>query len=182
MENRRNLKGYWTKERCLEEALKYEGRTEFSKMSSNAYRSSIRNHWIDECCKHMSIKIKPDNYWTIVLCKNMALKCKSREEFKNKYCAAYSFAYKKGWLDECCKHMIKITKPRGYWTKERCLDVALKCKSRTEFITNYSSAYSAAFRNGWINECHQHMKMLGNLYNRMIYVILFSNNHNLILR
>ena len=49
-------KGYWNKENCHKEALKYKNRTEFYKNSSSAYYSSHKNNWIDEICIHM-IKI-----------------------------------------------------------------------------------------------------------------------------
>jgi len=44
---------YWVKELCLIESLKYVTRTEFSKKSRGAYRSSLRNGWLDEICEHM---------------------------------------------------------------------------------------------------------------------------------
>jgi len=45
--------GYWTKERCKEESIKYESRSEFQKKSTSAYQISIRKKWLDEICEHM---------------------------------------------------------------------------------------------------------------------------------
>lgn len=42
-------------------------------------------------------------------------------------------------------------RPRGYWTKKRCLDAASKCASRKEFHS--SSAGVIASRKGWVTEC-----------------------------
>ena len=41
-------KGYWSKENCRKEALKYKSRYEFYKGSRSAYSSSMRNGWVDE--------------------------------------------------------------------------------------------------------------------------------------
>jgi len=43
--------GYWTKEKCQKEALKYKNRTEYSKNPS--YQQSINKGWLDEICSHM---------------------------------------------------------------------------------------------------------------------------------
>lgn len=45
---KRKPKGYWTKERCQEEALKYESRSEFKKYSGSAYNIVKKNKWLDE--------------------------------------------------------------------------------------------------------------------------------------
>ena len=39
--------GYWTYERCKEEALKYKYRYEFDKNNCTAYRTALRNKWLD---------------------------------------------------------------------------------------------------------------------------------------
>jgi len=43
-------------------------------------------------------------------------------------------------------------KPKGYWTKERCYNLAKKCKTANEFRKLYNSAYNAAHKNKWIKE------------------------------
>jgi predicted GIY-YIG superfamily endonuclease len=48
----------------------------------------------------------------------------------------------------------------GYWTKKRCHEVALKCRLRGEFHKKHSSAYDAAYRNGWLDEICSHMKQI----------------------
>lgn len=47
------MKLTWTKERCLEDALRYSTRGEFCKESPSAYARSLRCKWIDEVCSHM---------------------------------------------------------------------------------------------------------------------------------
>jgi len=53
--------------------------------------------------------------------------------------------------------MIRLIKPNGYWTKEKCHEESLKYKSREEFRKNHSSAYSASIRNKWLDEICSHM-------------------------
>ena len=48
--------GYWTKEKCHEEALKYNTRGEFQKKSSTAYVKSRKEKWLDEICIHMKLR------------------------------------------------------------------------------------------------------------------------------
>lgn len=45
---RQKERGYWTKEKVLEESKKYHCRTDFEKGSSTAYHKARINHWLDE--------------------------------------------------------------------------------------------------------------------------------------
>lgn len=45
-------------------------------------------------------------------------------------------------------------KPRGYWTKEKCKIEALKYKFRVDFRNGSNNTYSAARRNGWLNDIY----------------------------
>jgi len=49
----RKKKGYWTKETCQEESLKYENRTDFRKKSRGAYNKTYENKWLNDICSHM---------------------------------------------------------------------------------------------------------------------------------
>lgn len=44
----------WTKEKCEEEALKYNSRSDFQKKSGSAYRASVRYNILDNICSHMN--------------------------------------------------------------------------------------------------------------------------------
>lgn len=48
---------YWTKERCLAEALKYKHRKDFELGSKGAYGASYFGGWMEEVCSHMIISI-----------------------------------------------------------------------------------------------------------------------------
>ena len=53
MNSKEKPKGYWTKERCQEEALKYESRLDFAKNSGGAYYKASKNNWLNDICSHM---------------------------------------------------------------------------------------------------------------------------------
>ena len=48
--------GYWTKEKCYNESIKYKYRSDFQKGCISAYTISVRNKWLDEICQHMISK------------------------------------------------------------------------------------------------------------------------------
>lgn len=47
----RKYEGYWTKENCQTEALKYCRRSDFAKKSAGAYDAAHRNNWLNDICK-----------------------------------------------------------------------------------------------------------------------------------
>lgn len=95
----------WTKEKCAEEAVKYNSRLEFINKSLNAYNAARRNKWLDEICKHMGKNKIKNNYWTKEKCAEEALKYKSKNEFEKGSPTAYVKSGKMGWKDEICSHM-----------------------------------------------------------------------------
>jgi hypothetical protein len=147
----------WTKEKCQEEALKYNSRSEFKKNSGSVYNVSWKNGWLDEICSHMVELHKPNNYWTKERCQEEALKYNSRSEFRKNSGSVYNTSWKNGWLDEICSHMVELKKPAGHWTKEKCQEEALKYNSRNEFNKNSRGAYKASHKKGWLDEICSHM-------------------------
>lgn len=114
----RKPNGYWTIERCHEEALKYATRTKFENNSSSAYRISLNNGWINYICSHMILQHKPNGYWTKKRCHDEALKYDTRTDFQKKSASAYDKGHDNNWLDELCSHMSKV----GNY-KKRCIYV-----------------------------------------------------------
>lgn len=53
-----------------------------------------------------------------------------------------------------------MRKPPGYWTKERIVEVANTCKTRTEFSRKYVTAAIVARKMGWVDEVCAHMEAL----------------------
>ncbi len=77
--------------------------------------------------------MKPHGYWTFERCCNAALKCKTKQQFREQYESAYNIVCKRGWLSDVCGHLIQALKSAKYWTKVRCHEAALKCKTKNEF-------------------------------------------------
>jgi hypothetical protein len=150
-------KGYWSLEKCLEEALKHGSKNEWLKHHSASYQASKINGWFDECIIHMFEISKPSGYWTKERCLEEALKYKSRTEWLKSNSSSYAKACKNDWVEECTAHMTQTSKPNGYWTKEHCLEEALKYNTRTEWMKNSGSSYGASRINGWHDECTAHM-------------------------
>ncbi len=53
---------------------------------------------------------------------------------------------------------MKNINPKYYWTKEKCHEESLKCKTRTEFQKKYAAAYIKARKNKWLDEICNHME------------------------
>ena len=170
----RHEKGYWTKERCLEEALKYKNIKDFQNKSRSAYGSSFINGWLDDFFK--KVKIMKKGYWTKERCLEEALKYKTRSDFRKESRKAYSISVKNGWLDFVCENL-PGSKPKNYWTKERCLEEALKYDTRVDFEKGSTSACLISRKKLWMDEICKHMRPIGNAYSRCIYAIEFPDNH-----
>ncbi|MCK9416704.1 hypothetical protein M0Q97_08625 [Candidatus Dojkabacteria bacterium] len=52
----KNIRTTWTKEKCQDEALKYNNKTDFRKNSRIIYDYSYRKGWLNEICSHMKNK------------------------------------------------------------------------------------------------------------------------------
>ena len=172
----KNPSDYWTKERCQETALKYYTRKEFRE-NEYAYQTALKKGWLDDICSHMKIETqKPKGYWSKERCKEKSLLCFSRREFQIKYKSAYTISLRKGWLDDVCSHL-KGYKSHNFWTKEECQKEALKYSTKKDCRKNNSWMYIIALKNNWIEDICSHMKVLGNLKKRCIYVYEFSDKY-----
>lgn len=89
-------KGYWTKEKCYEEALKYTSKSVFNTKSSGAYRVAKKNGWLDD---YIWLK-KTYGIWTYDTCLQESLKYTSRWKFRLGSSGAYCVSWRNGWLDE----------------------------------------------------------------------------------
>ncbi len=138
----------WTKNKCITEIKKYKSLSEFILNNDSAYRSVVRNGWIDILSQ--LDKNKPNGYWNIKKnCLHVALKCSSLSEFRKKYSTACKYSVKNGWFEEICIHIKRKIKPAGYWTKENCYIESKKYKTHSEFELKNPSTYYTIFKNGW---------------------------------
>lgn len=101
--------------------------------------------------------MNPMGYWTKERCFKAALKYNTRKEFRMKEGGAYNSAHLNGWLQDACRHMARLVKPQGYWSKEECRLEARKYLYKKDFEKKSRSAYHASYINGWLNDICSHM-------------------------
>lgn len=164
----------WTKEECAKEALKYKSRKEFSNNNHWAYQKSVKNKWIDDICGHMVIINHPNNYWNEEKCRELTLKYDDLRLFKEKYGYIYEKIKLNKW-DYMLSHMKPVIN-KCIWTKERCIEIASKCKNKKEFRKKSEGAYRFTLQNNIMDEVSSHMEVLGNVYKRCVYVCKFEDN------
>lgn len=93
--------GYWTYDRCHEEAKKYKTKREFEKGSPGAYDAVISNKWMKDYDYLFVAGRKPSGYWNNYdNCYNEALKYSKVSHFKKGCIGAYSSSLKNGWIDK----------------------------------------------------------------------------------
>jgi hypothetical protein len=51
-----------------------------------------------------------------------------------------------------------MSKNRGYWTKEKCAELAGQCSSRKELSEKSRTCYTTSHRKGWLDEICSHME------------------------
>ena len=151
LKRKQKSKGYWDYDNCFNEAIKYSSRREFKEGNDSAYRSSIKNGWIDE----YTWFTKPNKKWNYENCLEESKKYSTRGEFALASSGAYHVARENNWLDEYVwlkdGKQFRLEK-WGKWTKEACFEEAKMFRTRTEFAKQNGSAYRNACRFGWIDE------------------------------
>ena len=166
-------RGYWNnKEILIEEALKYNTKTEFIKKSNGAYVSAVKLNIIDEICSHM----KTQKCWNVDMLKTTSLKYKTRMEFAKNDSSAYVTAQQLGILDDICSHMSSKLKKCGYWKDiNNIKNEALKYKTRIEFSNLSGSAYSSARKLGVLDDICSHMIQVKRMKS-YVYKACFDDN------
>ena len=138
--------GYWTYDRCFEEARKYRSLKEFEENANGARQYAAKMGWI----KDYTWFDKPFR-WTKELCEKEARKYATKLDFYTASKNAYAAAVKHGWLDSFT-WLESIVRPNGYWTRQRCENEARKYNSKKDFKEGNPAAHAAAFKHGWLNE------------------------------
>jgi hypothetical protein len=88
--------------------------------------------------------------WTMEACQKDAKKYKTKRDWRKSSGSAHHAAYRHGWVAKCCGHMILLERPKGYWTFERCKQIASKDKTVKDWSSHNSYAY--AHRKKWAKE------------------------------
>ena len=140
----------WNKEHVFNEAKKYTSLKDFREKSHVGYNVARKHKWLSEMTWLTLIK-KPNGYWTYERCFDEAKKYASTKLFREGNGSAYNAAYESGWLNDYIWFVKTRNKP-GYWTYERCKEMALKCKTKKDFENAYHGGYLAALRNDWMKD------------------------------
>lgn len=119
-------------------------------------------------------KRKPNGYWTLERCKEDAKRFSSRQEWRRSKAGGYPAARRNGWRDECCAHMPShseaISASKTKWNIESCKKDALRFLTRFDWQRENDSAYRAALRGGFLDECCEHMESAGGTDNDVVYI------------
>ena len=110
----------------------------------------------------MTEKIRrPNGYWNITTLTESAKRFNTVTEWSKADMGAYIASRKLGLFKEVTTHMLShaesISKGRTIWTKEACLESAKKYKTRIDWERKDPTAYIAARRHDWFDECTEHM-------------------------
>lgn len=90
--------------------------------------------------------------WTYEKCKEFCKGYKYKAELKKANYQCYSTCLQNGWFENFgLKDRYRF--PYGFFSnKNNCIDIAVRCKNKTEFITSYYGAYKSAKKNDWMND------------------------------
>lgn len=169
----------WTKEedKFLEENYKSKGAWYCAENLERNF-NSVTKRYARVFIKKETKIIKIDKeVWDYDKCKEEALKYKTKASFIRVNNEIYKYIIDNNW-DELLLHIPLIeNKPSGYWTYERCKEEALKYKTMVELAENCVSAYNKIQKNRWKNELCSHIEYGANLFKRMVYAYIFSDNH-----
>jgi hypothetical protein len=171
---KRNPRGYWTKERVLEDARRFPYQAKWIKGSPTSYSIAKKNGWVKEACAHMISPKVPLGHWTLENLIADALKYRTRADWKRGNQSAYATACQMELLEPCCAHMERDRKPDGYWTKERVIESSIRYRTIAEWSLAESGAYDAAKSNGWMEDATRHMVRIYSHGEYTIYTLLLQ--------
>jgi len=142
-------KGYWTKEKCIDEARKYDSKREWNKKNPDSYRIALYWKWTDDCCAHMKTPISQ------LTDDELLIEAKKYESKKDLYLgnkSLYGYILSKNLMNIICETYGEKYKPHHIWTKEECIEDVRKYKTKYEWSKMNGAAYATAKRNRWLDE------------------------------
>ena len=175
----RQVHTVYTKEEVLADSLKYETRNEFRVNSPGTYGAALRLKIMPEATKHMGVSLNKKQYTKEEILES-AFKYENQRDWLIAEPSIYRCAvgYNKPktseedklFFKQCISHMEYIFKPNGYWTYDKCKEVALKFKTVKEFRENdeYKSVYPIIHKNGWL-DLIEHLEYFSKPYGYWTY-------------
>jgi len=95
--------GYWTDEKILAEAARFDNTAAWNKGSPISYGIAKRRRLVPATMQRGK---RPKGYWTKERISAAAALFKTRSAFRKAEPSAYAIAGAKGWLEEVCAHML----------------------------------------------------------------------------
>lgn len=169
----------WTKEedKFLEENYKSKGAWYCAENLERNFNSVTKRYARIFIKKETKIIKINKEVWSYDKCKEEALKYKTKNSFIRVNNPIYKYIIENNWTELLSHIPITEPKPSGYWTYERCKEEALKYNSMVDFKKKCISAFNSVNKNKWVENLCTHMESEGNLFKRMVYVYIFSDNH-----
>jgi len=91
-------------------------------------------------------------------CKEIIDQCRTWTDLYKISPRAVQVCKENGWFTDELEALPREKKPNGYWTKQRCMEVAASFTDLQEFLKTQATVYRAAIKNGWLPEVTGHMK------------------------
>ena len=171
MKGMKKPNGYWTLEKCMQEASKYDSPADMKRGNPKAYTAMKSHGWYENCCAEMKSRRVPNNFWNEERIVDVLLTTKTRTEFQNAYSGAYGAATALGIYERLTKMMVeqelwkekntkrrKRTQPDQRWTDRKAINRASDYESLYEFRTNDPTAYHALVVRGLLEIACGHMQ------------------------
>lgn len=148
---------YYTHKRVMQLASLCETLLEFRIKYDQAYQSARKHRWLKEIKSFLPSAVNQfgsfQNTYSDVMA--YAHTCKTYREFSLGNPSAVKFAKRKGFIDEIKEFLPPRVTTKACTRKylyEDVIGLAKLCRDLIQFRREYSSAYGAALRNGWIND------------------------------
>ena len=153
-----SMRRKWTNEALHDEAAKFETLKDFRRDSHSAFVTAHRVGILKEITSHMKSFRQPRLPKDEVI--KRAKKFQHRVDFREGDPHAYNSAQSHNIMAEACAHMTRKNIGPLIWTTDKVKVEAKKYDSRSAFQRGCVSAYSAAYRQGILDEVCSHMKNL----------------------
>ena len=153
---KRKSPNFWTKEKIMEDAKKYDDVHIWLSNSGGAYNAAKKLGIYETVTVHMKKNKVPAGTWTKERCKVDADQCKNSSDWKELFPLSYAAASQHGWLKELSFHFVK-KKRKIFWTDEVILMDARKYPTQKDWKINSMNGYNAALKAGLLKQATAHM-------------------------
>lgn len=137
----------YTRDEALEEAKDYKS-IEQIRVKNHALWNYLKNNNLFRMAKPkdaMFRKVKNvDEAWAL------SMYYDSMTDLSNHAKTAYRILKTNGLLKKRYPHSVKFS--AEYWTKDKCMEVAKECATRTDFKNKFPIAYKYAKNNNWLDD------------------------------